>query len=87
MPLGIRNATTFMENNLAVHNTEISLPFNQYLGIHPAKVKAPFLKSICTRMSMLVMGEKKSETTWMSETHVNGILCSWKKELDIYLMT
>lgn len=32
-------------------------------------------------------GGKKSETTWMSETYVNGILCSWKKELDIYLMT
>jgi len=58
--VGIRTATTFMENNLDVHNTHIvSLPFTPYLGIYPTEVKTPFRKDICTRISTICDGENK----------------------------
>ena len=64
--MGIRTATTFMENNLEVHNTDIvSLPFTPHLGIYPTEVKIPFLRDICTRISTVCDGENKIRNNLM----------------------
>lgn len=63
-----------MENNLAIHNTEINLSFNPYLEIYPTEVKASLLKDTGIKMSPVCDGGEKVR---------NNLNAHWEKPTEM----